>query len=98
MTPVYGITEEWKTANLLTDQPRQLKALVRRYNNLFGTDAEHQTYIISGSYGYKQTTDKEEIMESIKKEERLARIRFHQASMRKKKVLEFFSENERLPI
>lgn len=98
LTPVFGITENWQTASVLTEHPRQLKALVRKYNDRFGTDAEHQTYIVSGSWGYKQTTDKDEIMESIKKEERLARTRFHQASMRKKKVQEFFSMNERLPI
>ena len=96
--PVFGITEEWKFAREITDHPRTLKAQVRAYNDCFGLDEDHQTYIISGSYGYRQTTDKEEIMRSIEKEERLAKIRHRQASRRKKKALDFFSSNMRLPV
>lgn len=98
LKPVFGITEEWKFAREITDRPRTLKAQVRAYNDRFGLDEDHQTYIVSGSFGYKQTVDKDEIMKSIEKEERLARIRHRQASRRRKKAYDFFSKNERLPI
>lgn len=95
---IFGITENWKRSYEITDRPRHLKMLVREYNDRFGTDDEHEYYIISGSFGYRLTQDKEEIMNSIKKEERLARIRFRQASRRRKKVEDFFTDNGRLPL
>ncbi len=67
LKPVFGITDEWKTARELTDQPRTLKAQVRSYNDHFGEDEKHQTYIVSGSFGYKQTVDHDEIMKSIER-------------------------------
>ena len=96
--PTFGITGEWKTAAQITNNPRALKALVRQYNDAFGTDSEHMTYIVSGSFGYKQTVDHDEVMKSIEREERLARIRHRQASRRRKKAQDFFSKNERLPL
>lgn len=98
MTDVFGITEEWQTADLITLRPRALKKQVREYNNEFGKDKEHQYYIISGSKGYRLTQDKGEIMASIAKEERLAKIRFKQMRRRLKRAEEYFSKNERLPI
>ena len=95
---VFGITEEWRTSNEITDQPRALKKMVREYNNNFGKDKDHQWYIISGSNGYRLTQDKEEIMASIAKEERLAKIRFRQMRRRLKRAEDYFSKNERLPI
>ena len=92
---VFGITEKWQTASKITSNPRTLKAKVREYNNLFGTDDNHRYYIISGSWGYRLTTDKQEILASIDKEERLAKIRFKQMSRRRKKVYDYFSTNER---
>lgn len=96
---VFGITEKkWKTAIEITDNPRGLKKKVRAFNNNFGKDNEHQVYVISGSKGYRLTTSKDEIMESIEREERLAKIRFKQASERRKAAREYFSSNERLPL
>ena len=96
---VFGITTaEWRTASMITDQPRALKMQVREFNDHFGEDDEHQYYIVSGSFGYRLTTDKDEIMASIEKEERLAKIRFKQASDRRKHVEEYFTRNTRLPI
>jgi hypothetical protein len=96
---IFGITtDEWKKASEITLDPRGLKKLVREYNDSFGIDSVHQYYIISGSYGYKLTRDKDEIMASIAREERLAKIRFKQAKDRRKHAEEFFSRNTRLPI
>ena len=95
---VFGITTEWRTSDQITDHPRALKMQVRHYNDRFGEDEEHQYYIISGSYGYKLTQDKEEIMHSIEKEERLAKIRFKQAKTRRKNAEDFFTKNTRLPL
>ena len=95
---VFGITPCWQTALTITENPRGLKKKVREWNNEFGKDENHDVYIISGSKGYRLTTDKDEIMQSIEKEERLAKIRFKQAGRRKRRAREFFSKNERLPI
>ena len=96
---VFGITDKrWKTALEITDDPRGLKRKVRAFNNQFGEDNEHQVYIISGSCGYKLTNDRDEVMQSIEKEKRLAQIRFKQANRRKKRAEDFFSNNERLPL
>lgn len=95
---VFGIGTEWKTALEITDNPRELKRKVRAFNNEFGKDDKHQVYIISGSHGYRLTSDRDEVMESIEKEERLARIRFKQANRRRKRAEDFFTKNERLPI
>ncbi len=96
--PKFGITGEWKTAAHITNNPRALKMQVRNYNDHFGEDSEHDTYIVSGSFGYRQTIDETEIMRSIEKEERLAKIRHRQASRRRKRAQDFFSKNERLPL
>lgn len=95
---VFGITEEWQTAKYITTDPRGLKRLVREYNNGFGTDEDHQYYIVSGTKGYRLTQDKDEVMQSIAKEERLIKIRSKQAKRRRKHAQDFFTENERLPI
>lgn len=96
---IFGITDKrWKTAAEITDQPRTLKHKVQDFNNHFGEDAEHNMYIISGSWGYKLTNDREEIMASIDKEEALAKRRFKQMSRRRKRAEDFFSQNERLPL
>lgn len=95
---VFGITEEWQTSKDITTDPRGLKRLVRDYNNKFGSDEHHQYYIVSGSKGYRLTQDEEEIMKSINKEYRLARIRLKQASTRRERTEEMFSKNARLPI
>ena len=95
---VFGITSEWKVASEITSDPRGLKFKVREHNNHFGEDEDHQYYIVSGSYGYRLTQDKDEIMGSISKEYALANIRFGQASRRKKHAEDYFSKNERLPI
>ncbi len=96
--PVFGITEEWKFAREITDHPRTLKASVRQYNDLFGSDKNHQTFIISGSKGYKQTNDKQLILDYLEREERIMRIKRKQTSRRRKRVQDFFSQNERLPL
>lgn len=95
---VFGITDRWQTALTITENPRGLKKKVREWNNDFGKDEIHNVYIISGSKGYRFTTNKDEIMQSIEKEERLARIRFSQAHRRRNRAREFFSKNERLPL
>jgi hypothetical protein len=96
---VFGIVKSrWKTAAEITCKPRTLKARVRAFNDKFGTDEEHNIYIISGNLGYRLTNDKQEILDSIAHEEKLAKIRFRQASRRKKKAYDFFTDNERLPI
>lgn len=95
---VFGITEEWQTADLITDHPRTLKKMVRQYNNDFGKDKEHEWYIVSGSKGYRLTQDKDEILQSIHKEEKLAKIRFKQMKRRLNRAMNYFSQNERLPI
>jgi hypothetical protein len=95
---VFGITERWQTALTITENPRGLKKKVREWNNDFGKDETHNVYIISGSKGYRFTTNKDEIMQSIEKEERLARVRFKQAGRRKRRAQNFFTKNERLPI
>lgn len=95
---VFGITDRWQTAITLTENTRGLKKLVREWNNSFGEDENHNVYIISGSKGYRLTRDMTEIMQSIEKEERLARIRFSQAHKRRKRARDFFSKNERLPL
>ena len=59
---------------------------------------QNNVYIISGSKGYRLTTDKDEVMQSIEKEERLAKIRFKQAHRRRRRAENFFTKNERLPI
>lgn len=95
---VFGISGEWHTALEITTEPRKLKKQVREWNNEFGKDETHNVYIISGSKGYRLTTDKDEVMQSIEKEERLAKIRFKQAKLRRKQAQDFFTKNERLPI
>ena len=95
---VFGITERWQTALTITENPRGLKKKVREWNNDFGKDETHNVYIISGSKGYRFTTNKDEIMQSIEKEERLARVHFKQASRRKRRARDFFSKNVRLPL
>ena len=82
----------------ITTEPRKLKKQVREWNNEFGKDETHNVYIISGSKGYRLTQDKDEVMQSIAKEERLAKIRFKQAKLRRKQAQDFFTKNERLPI
>lgn len=95
---VFGITYYWQTAAEITDNPRGLKMLVRDWNNKFGEDGEHNVYIISGRKGYRLTREKDEIMESIGKEGSLIKIRQKQFSNRRKRALDFFSNNERLPL
>jgi hypothetical protein len=95
---VFGITDRWQTGLTITEDTRGLKRLVREWNNAFREDDEHNVYIISGSKGYRLTRDMTEIMESIEKEERLARIRFSQAHKRRKRARDFYSKNERLPL
>lgn len=95
---VFGITDQWHTALEITAEPRKLKKQVREWNNEFGKDETHNVYIISGSKGYRLTQDKDEVMQSIAKEERLAKIRFKQAKLRRKQAQDFFTKNERLPI
>ena len=95
---IFGITDQWQTALEITTEPRKLKKQVREWNNEFGKDEDHNVYIISGSKGYRLTTDKDEVMQSIAKEERLIRIRSKQARRRRKQAEDFFSKNERLPI
>lgn len=63
---IFGITDKrWTFASEITDQPRTLKAKVRAYNNAFGTDEDHQYYILSGALGYRLTKDREEIFNAI---------------------------------
>ena len=95
---VFGITERWQTALTITEDTRGLKKRVRDWNNAFGDDELHNVYIISGSKGYRLTQDMKEIMQSIEKEERLARVRFTQAHRRRNRAREFFSKNVRLPL
>lgn len=95
---VFGITDRWQTAITLTEDPRGLKKKVREWNNSFGEDEHHNVYIISGRKGYRLTRDKDEIMESIGKEGSLIKIRQKQFSNRRKRALDFFSKNERLPL
>ena len=95
---VFGITDQWHTALEITTDPRKLKKQVREWNNEFGKDDTHDVYIISGSKGYRLTKDKDEVMQSIAKEERLAKIRFKQAHRRRRRAQDFFTKNERLPI
>lgn len=95
---VFGISYEWQTAPEITSEPRKLKYLVREWNNAFGKDEDHNVYIISGSKGYRLTTDKDEVMQSIAKEERLVKTRAKQARKRRKQAEDFFTKNERLPI
>lgn len=95
---VFGIKFYWQTASEITVNPRGLKMLVRNWNNKFGEDDEHNVYIVSGSNGYRLSDDMDEIMKSIEKEERLARIRLSQAHKRRRRALDFFSNNERLPL
>lgn len=95
---IFGITDQWQTALEITTEPRKLKKQVREWNNEFGKGEDHSVYIISGSKGYRLTTDKDEVMQSIAKEERLIRIRSKQARRRRKQAEDFFSKNERLPL
>lgn len=87
MRSVFGIRDDcWMTAKQLGlrnhDEARALRDQIQHYNNNFGQRGQN-TYILSGSKGYKLTDNLDEISVEIDKEFRSASRKYDQAALRK---------------
>ena len=90
MREVFGVTDErWKTTSELGfssyNDARSFRDKVQAYNNNFGVSGQ-DTYILSGSKGYKLTDDINEIEIAIRREEIINAARMKQTQLRKKNL------------
>ena len=81
---IFGISNRWTHAAETPHYPRELRALVMKFNDQFGVDPQHDTYIVSGIQGYKVTNDLEEIRDAIEHDEYVARKAMNRIQKRKR--------------
>ena len=83
----FGIRKgTWIHAYALLVSPREIRHHVSRFNNSFGTDNDHQDYIVSGRRGYRMTDDLDEIEEAIDRDLAMASKRLKEIKKRKKNL------------
>ena len=63
---------------------RELRSMVSKFNDEYGTKPENCWYILSGVQGYKVTNDLEEIRDAIEHDEYVARKAMNRIQKRKR--------------
>lgn len=86
---IFGIRDDcWKTASEITggdghNGARDLRANVEAFNNNYGKNGQRE-YILSGSKGYRLTTDSELIGEAIKHDKVVTGLKWRRINKREK--------------
>lgn len=86
---VFGIRDDcWKTASEITggdghNGARDLRMHVEQFNNNYGKNGQTE-YILSGSKGYRLTTDTTLIGEAIKRDKVITGLKWRRVNKREK--------------
>lgn len=95
MKPVLGVTDSWQTTSELGfrsyNDARIFRQKVQDYNNHFGVDGQN-TYILSGSKGYRLTDDLKEIGEAISRDFRITGAKWAEIQARRNNYWQLYQK------